>query len=66
MLDLYEIKYGYVNSAMADPEPGASASNVVNGQGWQNPMIYNARYAVLIGGGGGAPKDVELTAVLNP
>jgi hypothetical protein len=34
---------------MADPE--GSASNEVSGQGWQNPYVYNARYAVLIGGG---------------
>ncbi|MDI6855989.1 MAG: hypothetical protein QMD21_04325 [Candidatus Thermoplasmatota archaeon] len=65
MPDVYEVKYGELDIALYDAD-GEYGENQVNSQGWQNPLIYNARYAVLIGGGGGAPKDVELTAVLNP
>lgn len=54
MADMYEIKYGCVNSDMSDPDtPGGYVSNTVQGQGWQHPYVHNARYAVLIGVGSG-------------
>ncbi|MDI6708953.1 MAG: hypothetical protein QME47_07725 [Candidatus Thermoplasmatota archaeon] len=50
MPDIYEVKYGELDIALYDAD-GEYGENQVNGQGWQNPLIYNARYAVLIGGG---------------
>ncbi|MEW6069554.1 MAG: hypothetical protein AB1485_02970 [Candidatus Thermoplasmatota archaeon] len=50
MPDIYETKYGCVEGGSweCDPDSGI-IDNVVNGGGWQNPWIHNARYAVLIG-----------------
>ncbi|MEW6070959.1 MAG: hypothetical protein AB1485_10100, partial [Candidatus Thermoplasmatota archaeon] len=48
MSDEYEVKYGDIVVRMAiDSE---WVENEVQGQGWQNPYIYNARYAILLGG----------------
>lgn len=33
--------------------------NSVSNSGWQNPYIYNARYAILIAGGGTLPKSSQ-------
>ncbi|MEW6069882.1 MAG: hypothetical protein AB1485_04635 [Candidatus Thermoplasmatota archaeon] len=63
MSDEYEVKYGDIVVRMAiDSE---WVSNVVGGEGWQNPYIYiyNARYAVLIGGDIYAEKEGEYRKV---
>ena len=56
MPDLYEVKYGELDIIMYEGDN--YAENQVNGEGWQNPLIHNARYGLLIGGGGyGEPRD---------
>lgn len=55
MSDKYETKYCMATENFTcDPDSGI-VYNEVNGQGWQHPSIHNARYAVLIGGGGTLP-----------
>ena len=44
MTDEYEKKYGCIKVE----------DNEVDGEGWQNPWVYNARYALIIVGGGTA------------
>ncbi len=66
MPDVYEAKYGDLDITLYD-EDGEYGENQVNGEGWQNPLIYNARYALLIGGGGTneGDKDNNLPAFKN-
>ncbi|MDI6887135.1 MAG: hypothetical protein QMC98_00640, partial [Candidatus Thermoplasmatota archaeon] len=52
MPDKYEIKYGCTTETLNPDADGIMVWNQVGGNGWQHPWIHNARYAVLVAGGG--------------
>ena len=51
MNDYYEVKYGCKDQGIWDFEEKELVSNEVDGGGWQNPWVYNGRYALLIAEG---------------